>query len=261
MKRKKKPTSSNPFHQTKPEPDLPVFPMRLNKFIAKSGICSRRKAAELVKSGAITVNGKVEKEPFVMVQETDEVIYDGQILEVETRFIYLLLNKPKGVITTTSDEHGRKTVLDLLRSPGRERLFPVGRLDRDTTGLLLITNDGDLAKKLAHPSHQTRKEYLVTLDRSLAKHDYEAILAGLELPDGLAPVKDLRYADAEDRNRVIITIFIGRNRIVRRIFEFCGYTVKRLDRIYLAGLTKKNLPRGKHRHLTAREVIMLKHFT
>ncbi len=259
MKDKKNPFHFHPSQGT--DPSAFSFPLRLNKFIAKAGVCSRRKAADLVKDGQITVNGKTVREPYLLIHETDKVVYNGKNLRPETRLVYLLLNKPRQVITTTSDEHNRKTVFDLIKEPGKERLFPVGRLDRDTTGLLLITNDGDLAKKLSHPKHKVRKEYLVTLDRDLASADFDRIVKGVTLKDGLAPIKGLRHTDPSNRTQVLITLFIGRNRIVRRIFEHCGYQVKKLDRVYLAGLTKKNLPRGRYRHLTSREIIMLKHFS
>lgn len=262
MKKKKSRKHQNPFYQDPSSDPVGVtFPVRLNKYVAKSGVCSRRKAVELVKEGKIQVNGVQAMEPYLLVEANDEVTYKGQVIKPETRMVYYLLNKPKQVITTTSDEHQRKTVLDLIKEDGKERLFPVGRLDRDTTGLILITNDGDLAKKLSHPSHKVRKEYLVTLDKELNTTDFDKIVKGLELEDGLAPIKELRFTDENEKNRVIITLFIGRNRIVRRIFKHCGYKVVKLDRIYLAGLTKKNLPRGRYRTLTSREVIMLKHFT
>lgn len=261
MKKKKPTKHKNPFYQDPSSDPVGVtFPVRLNKYVAKSGICSRRKAVELVKEGRIKVNGVVAIEPFLLVEETDKVMHNDELIRPETRMVYYLLNKPKQVITTTSDEHQRKTVLDLIKEPHKERLFPVGRLDRDTTGLILITNDGDLAKRLSHPSHKVRKEYLVTLDKDLSAADFEKIIAGLELEDGLAPIKELRFTDEKDHKKVIITLFIGRNRIVRRIFKHCGYTVEKLDRVYLAGLTKKNLTRGRYRTLTAREIIMLKHF-
>ena len=262
MKKKKPRKHQNPFYQDpSADPVGVTFPVRLNKYVAKSGICSRRKAVELVKDGKIKVNDVLAMEPYLLVEANDEVKYNDQIIKPETRMVYYLLNKPKQVITTTSDEHQRKTVLDLIKEDDKERLFPVGRLDRDTTGLILITNDGDLAKKLSHPSHKVRKEYLVTLDKDLSVTDFDKIVNGLELEDGLAPIKELRFTEESDKKRVIITLFIGRNRIVRRIFKHCGYTVVKLDRIYLAGLTKKYLPRGRYRILTSREVIMLKHFT
>jgi 23S rRNA pseudouridine2605 synthase len=183
------------------------------------------------------------------------------LISPEKQLIYILINKPRNVITTTADEHQRKTVLDLIKDEAEERLFPVGRLDRNTTGLLLITNDGDLAKKLSHPSHEVRKEYLVTLDLEVPEKDLEKIRKGLILEDGPVPVNAVAYRDEMKKQEVEIALHIGRNRIVRRIFEHLGYTVKALERTYYAGLTLKNLPRGKYRHLTPREVIMLKHFT
>ena len=262
MKKKSQPKNRNPFYLKPSLPDETVkYPLRLNKFIAKTGLCSRRKAATLVKEGLINLNGKTVREPHLLVNEQDKVTYKGKTLQLERRLVYLLLNKPKDVITTTDDERGRKTVFDLIKEPGVERLFPVGRLDRQTMGLLLITNDGDLAKKLTHPSHEVRKEYLVLLDRSLTDEDFDRIRHGLILEDGPAPVKDLKYVNEKNKAEVMITLFIGRNRIVRRIFAHCNYQVKRLDRVYLAGLTKKNLPRGRYRHLTPREILMLKHFT
>ncbi len=263
MKRKKSRAPRNPFHvprSPQPDPEPVAFPMRLNKFIAKAGVCSRRKAVDLVKAGRIKVNGQIVREPFHLVKDGDQVEYEGRKLAIETTRVYYLLNKPKNVITTTADEKGRKTVLDLIQDKGALRLFPVGRLDRQTTGLLVITNDGDLAKKLAHPSHQVRKQYLVRLDKPLDPDHFAQISAGLQLADGPAPIKELDHPKPEDRSTVSITLFIGRNRIVRRIFEHMGYRIKSLDRIHYAGLTKKNLPRGRYRPLTPREVIMLKHF-
>ena len=263
MKDKKNKKKRNPFHQKTPDKKLDEvisYPIRLNKYIAKCGITSRRKAAELVKQGHIMVNNMVVREPFIEVSEHDQVAYEGNILQPETTLHYLLLNKPKDVITTTDDEKGRKTVLDLIPSEGRERLYPAGRLDRYTTGLLLITNDGDLTTKLAHPSHQVRKEYVALLDKPLAQDHFNQILEGLHLEDGLAKVIGLEYTDAKQPNQIRIAILMGRNRIVRRIFEHLGYEVKALDRTYYAGLTKKGLPRGKFRYLSPREGIMLKHF-
>ena len=175
--------------------------------------------------------------------------------------VYYLMNKPKDTITTASDEKGRKTVMDLIKNKVKERVYPVGRLDRNTTGLLILTNDGDLALKLSHPRHRVKKIYHVVLDRTLRKPDLEKILAGVQLEDGLAEVDGIDYVDNQPKNEVGITIHIGKNRIVRRIFESLGYQVERLDRVYYAGLTKKDLPRGFVRPLTKQEVIMLKHFT
>lgn len=263
MKERKSNKPRNPFHQKTPKEnldDIIIYPIRLNKYIAKCGVTSRRKAAELVKQGLIKVNGTVVKEPFVEVGEEDAVEYEGQILQPETKLIYLLMNKPKDVITTTDDEKGRKTVLDLLPDLGKERLYPVGRLDRNTTGLLLITNDGDLTTKLSHPSHEVRKEYVAVLDKPLSAIHFEQIVSGLDLEDGLASILGLEYVDPKQLNQVRISILMGRNRIVRRIFEHLEYEVKALERTYYAGLTKKGLPRGRYRHLSPREVIMLKHF-
>ncbi len=235
--------------------------VRLNKFVASSGVCSRRKAAELVKSGKIKVNGEVKLEPFYLVQDFDKVEYNGRILKQETNMVYLLMNKPKNTITSLSDEKGRKTVMELIKQDIPERIFPVGRLDFPTTGLLLITNDGDLAKKLAHPSHKVKKFYEVQLDQDIKPQDLKKIRDGLELEDGLAPVLGVDYVRGKTKRDVGIEIHIGRNRIVRRIFAHLGYTVEKLDRTYYAGLTKKDLPRGRYRHLSKQEVIMLKHFT
>ncbi len=234
--------------------------MRLNKYIAHCGICSRRQAAEHVKNGLVTVNGDKVLEPWLLVGPKDKVAFKGKLIKPEDKKVYLLMNKPKNIITTSSDEKGRKTVLDIVGNKVKERIYPVGRLDRDTTGLLLLTNDGDLAKKLSHPSHQVQKVYHVYLDKPVTKKDIEAIANGLELEDGPVPVDEIGYVKDRDRSEVMIEIHIGRNRVVRRIFESRGYEVKKLDRIYFAGLTKKDLPRGRFRHLKEKEVIMLKHF-
>ncbi|MFK7807099.1 MAG: pseudouridine synthase [Saprospiraceae bacterium] len=239
-----------------------VIGMRLNKYVAHCGVCSRRAAAELVKRGKIQVNDKVVLEPFYQIQEGDVVKHEDKVIEPQTRQVYVLLNKPKNTITTLNDEKGRKTVMDLLEGKIEERIFPVGRLDRDTTGLLLLTNDGTLGKKLTHPSHKVSKIYEVTLDKPVTQDHFDQIKAGLELEDGPAPVKQLHYLSekAFEKNLVSIEIQIGRNRIVRRIFESLGYEVKKLDRTYVAGLTKKDLPRGRWRFLSEREIIMLRHF-
>ncbi|MDH3649098.1 MAG: rRNA pseudouridine synthase [Saprospiraceae bacterium] len=261
--KKRKVDKSNPFHKkhlTSVRQTL-TYPVRLNKYVAKCGIASRRKSIELIKQGKITVNGELCKVPYRLVEKSDQVSYEGRILQPEVTFIYFLLNKPKDVITTTNDEKDRKTVLDILDYKGSERLFPVGRLDRQTTGLLLITNDGDLAKKLSHPSHQIRKEYHVVLDKPITQEHFDAVKKGIQLDEGVAKIKDLERGRLDKDNEVVLTIILGWNRVVRRIFESLGYKVQRLDRIYFAGLTKKNLPRGKHRSLTPREVIMLKHFS
>lgn len=263
MKGKNQKSDPNPFHKKhqtiKPAPVFD-FPMRLNKYIAKCGVCSRRKAVELIAAGKITVNDSVQKVPYTLIEKTDKVSYQGKQLEPEENLVYLLLNKPKDIICTSSDERNRKTVIDHIDWQGPERLFSVGRLDRMTTGLLLITNDGDLTKRLSHPSHEVKKKYEVALDQELSDLDFLKIERGHVLEDGVVPVHDISYPRDDHRKEVEITISVGRNRIVRRLFESLGYEVLRLDRTYLAGLTKKNLPRGKFRLLTPREIVMLKHF-
>jgi 23S rRNA pseudouridine2605 synthase len=235
-------------------------PYRLNKYIAHSGVCSRRKAAELVKNGEIKVNGEINKDPSYFVKEKDSVSYQGKKLKLERKKIYILMNKPKNVVTTTSDERARKTVMDILENKVKERIYPVGRLDRNTTGLLLITNDGDLATKLSHPKHGVRKRYHVILDKPVTEEHLERIKKGLILDDGKAVVDDVDWIIGSDNSAIGIEIHIGKNRIVRRIFEHLGYHVEKLDRVFYGGLTKKDLPRGWFRHLKPKEIIMLKHF-
>jgi len=234
--------------------------MRLNKYIAHSGVCSRRKAAELVKAGKVQVNGKIERNPAYEVQPKDKIEYNGKRLRNQTKMIYVLMNKPKNVLTTTSDDRARTTVMDILKNKVPERIYPVGRLDRNTTGLLLLTNDGKLAKKLSHPSHKIKKRYHVILDKPVSSEHLEQIRKGITLEDGPVPVDDIDWIIGSDHSEIGIEIHIGRNRIVRRIFESMGYQVERLDRVYYAGLTKKDLPRGWFRPLSKKEVIMLKHF-
>lgn len=260
MNRRKKPPKFFEQKAQKEKPETGALPMRLNKFVAHAGICARRQAAELVKQGHVKVNGKVELSPAYLVQPADKVTFKGKPLKLEEKKVYILMNKPKDVITTASDEKGRKTVLDLLKNKVKERVFPVGRLDRMTTGLLLLTNDGDLAQHLAHPSFKVKKIYYVVLDKILPEPDLERIRKGVELEDGLATVDGIDYV-GEKKNEIGIELHIGRNRIIRRIFEHLGYKVLKLDRTYYAGLTKKDLPRGHFRHLKEKEVIMLKHFT
>lgn len=231
-------------------------PVRLNKYIANAGICSRRDADVLIASGAITVNGEVVTEMGHKVMPTDEVRYGDKVLQRE-KPVYVLLNKPKDYITTTDDERDRANVMQLVRDACEERIYPVGRLDRDTTGLLLFTNDGDLTKKLTHPSSQIEKTYYVELDKNLANIDMAALRNGLELNDGVIIPDEVEYVD-ESRQHVGITIHSGKNRIVRRMFEFLGYEVVKLDRVVFAGLTKKDLPRGQWRFLTKKEVAFLK---
>ncbi len=233
--------------------------MRLNKYVAHCGIAARRQAAEYVKQGLVRVNDTVELNPSYIVQSGDMVKYKGIVIQPEEQRVYIIMNKPKDVITTSDDEMGRTTVLDIVGKKIKERIFPVGRLDRNTTGLLLLTNDGDLAKKLTHPSHKVTKFYHVILDKILNKPDLERIRKGVELEDGFAEVDGIDYV-GDKKDEVGVELHSGKNRIVRRIFEALGYEVLRLDRTYFAGLNKKELPRGHFRHLTEQEVIMLKHF-
>ncbi len=255
-KRKVTPEANTPA----PAPELTWEDMRLNKYIAHCGICSRRKAAEYIEQGMVSVNGNVVNEIGLRITQSDVVTYNGKEIKPETRLVYILMNKPRGVITTLSDEKERRTVLDVLGN-FEERIYPVGRLDRDTCGLLLLTNDGDLAQKLSHPSHLIKKIYIVTLNKALIMRHMEMIANGVTLEDGLAVVDNISYVDPESKKEVIVELHIGKNRIVRRIFESLGYEVEKLDRTYYAGLTKKDLPRGRFRNLTEREIIMLKHFT
>jgi 23S rRNA pseudouridine2605 synthase len=232
----------------------------LNKYVAHSGICSRRDAADLIRKGKVSVNGKVVTEPGTKVVATDTIKFDGKKLTISRNFVYILLNKPKDYITTTDDPQGRKTVLDLIRQATPERVYPVGRLDRNTSGVLLLTNDGDLAQKLAHPSHEIKKIYHVTLDKALTKADFDKIINGeVTLEDGVAHVDVLAYADPKDKTQIGIEIHSGRNRIVRRIFENLGYDVRGLDRVTYAGLTKKDVQRGKWRFLSEKEIRVLKY--
>lgn len=252
-----KPPQRPDYQSTKLQtPEKLTEAIRLNKYIANAGICSRREADKLIGKGVITVDGQVIKELGYKVQPGQVVRYEKQVLKPEKR-VYLLLNKPKGFITTTTDPDGRKTVMDLVDKACQEQIFPVGRLDRATTGLLLFTNDGEMAKKLTHPSHKIKKIYQVTLDKAITKSDFQAIAEGLTLEDGKALVDDLAIV-SEDKKVLGIEIHIGKNRIVRRIFEHLGYRVEKLDRVVYASLTKKDLPRGKWRFLTEKEVLWLK---
>jgi 23S rRNA pseudouridine2605 synthase len=236
--------------------------MPLNKYLAHCGIASRRKAVDYIKNSDVTVNGEIKLEPYYRIQPGDTVVCDGNVMTIQERMVYVLLNKPKNVITTTEDEHGRATVMDIVDPFFPERMYPVGRLDRDTTGLILLTNDGDLSQRLTHPSYAVHKQYRVGLRSPLTQADFEKIERGLELEDGLMEVNWIRFSqDHPDRTIIELEITSGRNRIVRRMFEHLGYEVYKLDRFYFAGLTKKDLERGKFRELTQREIIMLKHFT
>ena len=234
--------------------------MPLNKYISHAGISGRREAAEIVKKGIVKVNGKIVTEPGHKISPKDEVVVNGKKIFPSKNLVYILLNKPKDFITTTEDPQGRKTVLDLIRRATTERVYPVGRLDRNTSGVLLFTNDGELSQKLTHPSNEIKKIYAVTLDKPLDKKDFDQILKGIVLEDGPASVDKLAYADTKDRTQLGVEIHSGRNRIVRRIFEHLGYDVKNLDRVMFGGLTKKNVERGKWRFLNEKEVRELKYF-
>lgn len=229
---------------------------RLNKYIAHAGVCSRREADNLIQAGKIRVNNQVVTEMGYQVAPGDKVYYEKKLLSKE-RLVYILLNKPKDFITTTDDPHERKTVMKLVAKACDERIYPVGRLDRNTTGVLLLTNDGDLSKKLTHPSHEVSKVYQLELDLPLKEADLEKIKDGIELEDGPVKVDDIAVLDNTMKN-LGVEIHSGRNRIVRRIFESLGYEVIRLDRVMFAGLTKKDLPRGKWRFLKEKEVVRLK---
>ena len=232
--------------------------IRLNKYLADCGICSRREADELIKAGCVTVNGEVVTTMGFKVKTEDKVVYGGQTLNRE-KLRYILLNKPKGYITTADDPEGRETVMELVKDACEERIFPVGRLDKNTTGLLLLTNDGDLAKKLTHPSSEITKLYHVVLNKPLTKNDMLRISEGVELDDGMIAADSIAYdEDDESKKGIGIELHSGRNRIVRRIFEHLGYDVMKLDRVMFAGLDKYKLPRGEWRFLTDREVAMLK---
>ena len=230
---------------------------RLNKFIANTGLCSRREADELIEAGVITVNGEVVTELGTKVSQGDDVRYNGEPLKTE-RLVYVLLNKPKDFITTTDDPEERRTVMNLVADACQERIYPVGRLDRNTTGVLLLTNDGELTKKLTHPSFGMTKVYHVELDQNISAADMRKISEGVELEDGFVQVDEIAYASPDDKKQVGVELHSGRNRVVRRIFESLGYQVKKLDRTVFAGLTKKDLPRGRWRMLTELEVNALK---
>jgi 23S rRNA pseudouridine2605 synthase len=231
----------------------------LNKYVAHAGVSSRRAAAALVKEGKVTVNGEVITDPGTKVLHTDTVKVNGKKVTVSSHFVYILLNKPKDFLTTTTDPQGRKTVQQLISKATEERVYPIGRLDRNTSGVLLFTNDGDLAQKLSHPKNEMKKVYHVGLDKPLTKQHFEKILGGIELEDGLARVDEIAYADPKDKTQIGLEIHSGKNRIVRRIFAALGYDVKTLDRVMYAGLTKKNVQRGNWRFLTEKEIRALKY--
>jgi 23S rRNA pseudouridine2605 synthase len=233
--------------------------MPLNKYLAHCGVCSRRDAAEEIRKGLVKVNGVVITEPGHKVTEKDKIIFNGKPLQIQHELVYILLNKPKDYITTSEDPQGRKTVMDLIKGNIPQRVYPVGRLDRNTTGVLLLTNDGDLTQKLSHPSYQVKKIYEVTLDKPLEKADFQQLLKGVVLEDGFIAPDALGYADPKNKKVIGIEIHSGRNRIVRRMFEHLGYDVKGLDRVLFGNLTKKNVDRGKWRYLNEKEIRLLKY--
>ena len=235
----------------------PNEPLRLNKFLANAGVCSRREADEFIQAGVVTVNGQVVTELGTKILRTDEVRFHDQPVNIEKK-VYVLLNKPKDYVTTSDDPQQRKTVMDLVKNACPERIYPVGRLDRNTTGVLLLTNDGDMASKLTHPKYLKKKIYHVFLDKACTAHDLQQISEGIQLEDGEIKADDVQYAHPTDKKQVGIEIHSGKNRIVRRIFESLGYKVTKLDRVQFAGLTKKNLKRGDWRYLTEEEVDRLR---
>ncbi len=231
--------------------------IRLNKYIANSGVCSRREADELIRAGSVSVNGQVVTEMGFKVKRNDEVKFNNERVKPEKK-VYLLLNKPKDYVTTLDDPHAKKTVHDLIKHACPERIYPVGRLDRNTTGVLLFTNDGDLAKKLTHPKFKKKKIYHAFLNRNVTKNDLAKIASGVQLDDIFIQPDAVDYADPEDKTQIGIELHSGQNRVVRRIFEALDYKVVKLDRVYFAGLTKKNVPRGKFRFLTEKELNLLR---
>ena len=235
----------------------PTQPLRLNKFMANAGICSRRDADKYIEAGLVTVNGVVVTELGTKIQRTDDVRFHGEPVRLEDK-IYILLNKPKDYVTTSDDPLNRKTVMDLVKNACPERIYPIGRLDRNTTGVLLLTNDGDMASKLMHPKYLKKKIYHVFLNKNVSIEDMQKIISGIELEDGVIKADAIDYASDTDKKQVGIEIHSGKNRIVRRIFESLGYHVMKLDRVYFAGLTKKNLRRGDWRFLTEDEVRILR---
>ncbi len=245
-----------PIEYEEPAVD-PNMQVRLNKFMANAGVCSRREADELIQKGLVKVNGEPVTELGVKITGKDVVEYDGKVVTTEKK-CYVLLNKPKNCVTTSEDPNGRKTVMDLVKGACEERIYPVGRLDRNTTGVLLLTNDGDLASKLTHPKYVKKKIYQVWTDKPISEEDMQHIADGVELDDGPIHADEVQYASPTDRKQAGIQIHSGRNRVVRRIFEALGYHVVKLDRVYFAGLTKKKLPRGHWRYLTQEEVNFLK---
>ncbi|MDD2382546.1 MAG: pseudouridine synthase [Mariniphaga sp.] len=246
-----------PLTRNKPSKKTMLSEMRLNRFIANSGVCSRREADKYIVAGLVTVNGNIVTELGTKVKMNDDVRFDGRKLNAEKK-VYLLLNKPKDYVTTTDDPHAEHTVMELVKDACPERIYPVGRLDKSTTGVLLFTNDGELSERLTHPSHNMKKIYQVTLNNPLTKNDMLRIAEGIELDDGKIAADAITFIDATNKTEIGIEIHSGKNRVVRRIFEQLGYKVKKLDRVYFAGLTKKNISRGKWRFLSHKEVQFLK---
>ena len=252
-------SESKTLHEHKAATPAAGATIPLNKYVSHAGVSSRRAAAILVKEGKVTVNGVVVTDPGTKVLYTDTVKVAGKKVTVSSHFVYILLNKPKDFLTTTTDPQGRKTVQQLIAKATEERVYPIGRLDRNTSGVLLFTNDGDLAQKLSHPKNEMKKIYHVGLDKPLTKQHFEKIIGGIELEDGLARVDEMAYADPKDKTQIGLEIHSGKNRIVRRIFAALGYDVKTLDRVMYAGLTKKNVQRGNWRFLTEKEIRALKY--
>jgi len=239
------------------KPEKPPEEIRLNRYIAGSGLCSRREADEYIRKGFITVNGKLMTDLGTKVTMDDDIRYKGKKLSSEKK-VYIVMNKPAGYVTTVEDPHAEHTVIDLLKQACPVRVYPVGRLDKDTTGILLLTNDGDLTKKLTHPKYQRKKIYHVFLDKPVTRADLARLAEGIELEGEIIAADSVAYADEEDKKQIGIELHSGQNRVIRKLFESLGYRVRKLDRVYFAGLTKKNLPRGKWRFLTQKEVSILK---
>jgi 23S rRNA pseudouridine2605 synthase len=235
----------------------PPEEIRLNRYIAGSGLCSRREADEIIQNGFISVNGKLVKDLGTKVTPDDDVRYKGKKLSSEKK-VYILMNKPAGYVTTVEDPHAEHTVIELVKDACPQRIYPVGRLDKDTTGILLLTNDGELTKRLTHPKYERKKIYHVFLDKPVTKADLSKLAEGIQLEGETISADAVAYADPDDKTQIGIELHSGQNRVIRRLFESLGYRVKKLDRVYFAGLTKKNLPRGKWRFLTQKELVMLK---
>nr|WP_321412559.1 pseudouridine synthase [uncultured Carboxylicivirga sp.] len=257
VKKSQSEIANQPPKNNETDKPVPKDKIRLNRFVANAGICSRREADKLIAGGEITVNGKVITEMGVSVSMKDDVRYQGKKLNAEKK-VYVLLNKPKDYVTTVEDKHAKHTVMELVQDAASVRIYPVGRLDRMTTGLLLLTNDGDLTKTLTHPKYNAKKIYHVFTDKPVFSSHLDQLAKGITLEDGPIHADAISFADKDDKTQVGIEIHSGRNRIVRRMFEHLGYKVVKLDRVYFAGLTKQNIPRGKWRYLTVKEVTRLK---